>query len=164
MSDGYNSHSSSFPWHGSGQGAGDSPAHWIVISDMCIAAYNETACLWHVYHPNGWLELSYGIDGFIDDMTQILALDEEIMADKLVQVAQTNVNLWNALINISGRALNAAKSCWSLFWWKFTATGKPVLVEPEDLSTKPLTIATEEGEQIKLHQTSTSKAVKLLGV
>ena len=164
ISKGFNHHSQEFPWHGSGQGTGDAPPWWLVVSDPVICAYNSKAHLWYVYHPDGWLETTQSVEIFIDDSSQILALDDSVMLHDLHTFMQENTDLWNGLITATGGGLNPSKGCISIFTWTFDDDGTPSLVEPGEMVFNPITLQTQTGKCIPLQQTQTSDAVRLLGV
>lgn len=129
---------------------------------MCV--YNNEAKLWTVYHPDGQLETQIGIDAFIDDSAQILALEKDVSLDELHQAMQDNSDLWNGLITATVGALNPTKGCCSIFCWSFEDEGTPYLLEPGEMDFDPLTMKITNGKLVEIRQTKQTDAVRLLGV
>ncbi len=150
------------PWYGSGQGAGDSPARWVVITDTMIKAYNTQAKPWKVCRSNGTVSHELSVFAYVDDTTILVALEEDTPLETLMQAAQHNLTTWHGLLHSTGGALNPDKSCWSLFQWEYNHHGNATLQNPG--TTSPITLSNPNGVTKPLRQTTTSEAVRLLGV
>jgi len=66
VSKNYNQHSPNNPWHGSGQGAGDAAARWIVQANSMIKAYQSHTDTFPLQSPNNYHTLPLSIDAFMD--------------------------------------------------------------------------------------------------
>ena len=113
----------------------------------------------HIYHPDGWEEITAGVDAFVDDTTQTLAVDDDAMSEDLCNDMQMNSNLWNGSALATGGALNPQKGCCSIFQWSFTPDGLPHLLEPGEFEFDPIALQTNTGERLPMQQTRTSDAV-----
>jgi hypothetical protein len=167
-----NGHSDRHPFHGSGQGAGDSPIRWGLISASMIAAFNSQAARWELHLPDGTHHFTTCIDAFVDDTTMLLALDDECSLQTLVTSFQHNLDIWTGLLRATGGANNIKKSCVSLFLWGFDKHGRAFLrdpnSEPREISLPGLTDITiydpDLRKRLPLRITTPSQATKLLGV
>ena len=167
-----NGHSDRHPFHGSGQGAGDSPIRWGLISASMIAAFNSQAARWEIYLPDGTVHFRTCIDAFVDDTTMILALHDECSLQTLLTSFQRNIDLWTGLLRATGGANNIKKSCVSLFLWGFDKHGRAFLrdpnSEPREISLPGISdisiLDPDSGQRLPLRLTTPSQATKLLGV
>jgi len=62
---------------------------------------------------------------FIDDSSQILALDTSASLQDLQSFMQANADLWNGLIAATGGGLSPPKGCVLIFQWTFNEDGTP---------------------------------------
>jgi len=130
ISQDYNTHSEESPWYSAGQGAGDAAPHWVVLANSLILAYLSQADPWNVQSPDRKLTLTQGFDAFMDNtaMTTV-ATTHQTMAN-IVQIAQTNLDLWNNLLQASRGILNPGKCLWFQFNWDFHPNRTVRLYQP----------------------------------
>ena len=60
-------HCEAEPWHGSGQGAGNSPMLWLFISSTLLDCYETKANGATFATPDGTKEIKICMTGFVDD-------------------------------------------------------------------------------------------------
>jgi len=115
----FNEYSPQHPWCGAGQGAG-ATIRWAVLSHSLLSAYKSQAKLWIVADPTTHVKVTQGIDAFWDDTSLINAINHQQLrtSNELLQTIQTNLNLWNNLLEASGGALNPTKCTWAHFQWQ----------------------------------------------
>ena len=141
-----NQDSNDFPWHSSGQGVGDSPPWWIVVSSSLISACSSMAKTWTTHQPGSQEEAAAGIDAFVDDTMQVLAVNNKLMPDDLRNDMQMNSNLRNGLALATGGMLNQWKGCCSVFQWSFAPEKLPHLLEPGEITLDLTTLQTDAGK------------------
>jgi len=128
----YNQHSDQHPWYGAGQGTGDAASRWVVQSHSLIMAYHSEASIWQLANPTSNETIAMGINAFMDDTNQLLGNDHNGFLAPLLPKAQANIDLWQGLIQASGRTLNPNKCSWTPFLWSFDQLGNAYLMEPPD--------------------------------
>jgi len=105
-----------------------------------------------------------GIDAYMDDTNQLLGNDNNNHLALLIPNAQTNIDLWQGLIQASSGTLNPTKCSWTPFLWPFDQLGNAHLVEPPDHPLYQITALDHKGKRHTLLRNSLDKAVWLLGV
>jgi len=105
-----------------------------------------------------------GIDAYMDDTNQLLGNDAMNSLDPLLPAAQDNIDLWQGLIQASGRTLNPTKCSWTPFLWRYDKLGNAYLTEPPDHPTYHITATDRQGERHRLIPNAPMTAVQLLGV
>jgi len=130
----FNQHLPSNPWYGAGQGAGDACPRWIVQANSLTLAYLIQACMWNLTTPDTTESVQQGFDMFVDDM-DLLSIAAPTQSAKVpIQIAQTNLNLWNELLQASGGKLNPSKCIWFYFFWQADSNGMVYLTNLSDSS------------------------------
>jgi len=83
-------------------------------------AYKTQAKLWKLSNPTQSIHVTQGIDAFCDDTSLIDVVNQEQpqTTTDLIQTTQTNLNLWNNLLEASRGALNPTKCTWAHFQWQ----------------------------------------------
>jgi len=132
ISEEYNTHSEESPWYGTGQGAGDAAPCWVVLANSLIMVYLSQADPWNVQSPDRKLTLIQGFDAFMDDTAMTTVANEHQRMHDVIQIAQTNLNLWNNLLQASGGILNPSKCMWLQFNWDFHPNGTIRLLQPQN--------------------------------
>lgn len=113
--------------HGSGQGALDSPARWIMVSNGITLGFTQARELYEINDPTKTISISTSAKSFIDDTTIVLdaGIGEELRT--FAQTLEINLALLEGLVKAAGGILNITKSSVVLFWWTFDADGDPHL-------------------------------------
>ncbi|KAI2503136.1 hypothetical protein MHU86_11327 [Fragilaria crotonensis] len=124
-------HSREHPIYGTGQGSGNSPAIWCMLSSVLFDCYEETSFLASYHDPTNSIATTIGLLGFVDDcngQTNLFsAEDEHTSIDTLLSQAQHNAQKWAELLHTSGGALELSKCNCHMLKWIFTPQGAPVL-------------------------------------
>jgi len=123
ISSGFNQHSPSNPWYGAGQGAGDACPRWIVQANSLTLAYLTQAHMWNLTTPDATESVQQGFDMFVNDTDLLSVAAPKQLALVPIQIAQTNLNLWNELLQASGGELNLSKCVWFHFFWQADSNG-----------------------------------------
>jgi len=115
----YNEYTPDHPWYGAGQGAGDATIQWAVLSHSLLTAYKSQAHLWTLTNPTSIVQIQQGIDTFCDNtaLTNTNTGENLHTTEELLATTQSNLNLWNGLLESSGGALNPDKCTWAHFHW-----------------------------------------------
>jgi len=130
VSSNYNQHSSTNPWHGSGQGTGDAAARWIVQANSMIKAYQSRTAIFPLHSPNKHHQLPLSIDAFMDDTWLPAPNLTNSTLPEIAAQAQTNLQLWHDILQSSGGQLNPKKCVWMLFHWIHKPSGEAKINVP----------------------------------
>jgi hypothetical protein len=107
------------PFHGSGQGAGDSMTRWGFISDAIIRAYNRHAQSFKLTTPISHLYMQTNIQAFVDD-SHGLILQDPTKQDQINDLIQYNMQTWESLLHAFGGKLEINKCQIIKFQWDYT--------------------------------------------
>lgn len=91
--------------YGTGQGAGNSPGIWLLISNMLFEVYDRHSCGAQFATAGGTEFIRLSISGFVDDtnvVTNMLQPQSEPSTDCLIQRIRHDAQLWSELLYISG--------------------------------------------------------------
>eukprot|EP00957_Ditylum_brightwellii_P010770 816138-Ditylum_brightwellii.AAC.1 len=95
-------HSKTSPVHGSRQGATDASLGWGFKSHICLVQYDKKAYGCKIYDPTEKNMQVRNADMFVDDMTaQHNGGKFDLDEDKLMDITQHNINLWDTTLNIT---------------------------------------------------------------
>lgn len=156
------SHSLHSPIHGSGQGSGNSPCIWLLISSTLCDAHNRMATGASFTTPDQTTTVRTTMVGYVDDCTGTYnnfqpqhELPQHIMEMNMQQDAQT----WNDLLWCSGGILELQKCSYHSLSFTFQRDGTPCpdlscqsTIEIIDCSTG-LTIPISQTPILKPHKT-----------
>ena len=122
-------HCEAFPIYGSGQGAGNSPALWCIISFVLFDVYKEQAVGAYFQSPDGSESVRVHMVGFVDDTSgssnDFLQPTLLPPAHYLLQAKQ-DAQRWNNVLRLSGGALQKSKCSYRFLYYDFTSAGLPV--------------------------------------
>eukprot|EP00957_Ditylum_brightwellii_P124047 9456099-Ditylum_brightwellii.AAC.1 len=97
-----NQHSKNSPVQGSGQGATDAPPGWEFTSHICLVQYKKKAHGCTICNPTETIKQVRNADMFVDDMTaQHNGGVFDLPEDKLMEITQHDINLWDTTLNIA---------------------------------------------------------------
>ena len=100
VSDEFVQHCRFHPWFGNGQGAGDSPTKWLVMSSTLFDEYESQATGALYESPDGSWSLQLFLVGFVDDVRNAINAfghHDATMID-LCRIAQRDCQLWHDLL------------------------------------------------------------------
>ena len=143
-------HSNTHPIYGSGQGAGNSPTLWALISSTLYDCHEAQAYGATFSNPTKTLQTKFTIEGFVDDSNeQVNEFDsnKQPSPTKLIRRMQHDAQLWNDLLWSSGGALELSKCSYHLLHWNFSLSGAPLLQDLSHTEHPPLSIQTARRDQ-----------------
>ena len=123
-------HCELFPIYGTGQGSGNSPVIWCIISSILFDCHATKAHGATFESPDKTISITVYMIGFVDDSTgQVNDFNSDIQPHPsvLINRMRHDAQLWNDLLWSSGGALELPKCTYQVIHWQFTADGSPVL-------------------------------------
>ena len=159
-------HCQLFPIYGSGQGAGNSPAIWCVISTILFDTYDEKANGSVFHSPDGSVSTAIHMIGFVDDTSGSVndfLRDSQAPPEHYIEKAQSDAQRWNDLLSLSGGALNVEKCSYHFLYYTFNVDGLATL-QPDSFGPR-ITIKFHDSDQATpIKQLSSYRSHKTLGV
>ena len=120
------------PWYGTGQGSGNSPVYWLVISSTLFDAYESKAHGALFESPDRTESIQVFMAGFVDDTSNttndFAALQVPSPAD-LIKLATNDAQLWHDILWSSGGALELPKCSYHHIRYTYNHMAKQSLVE-----------------------------------
>ena len=119
-------HCQLYPIYGSGQGAGNSPAIWCVISTILFDTYEDKAHGAIFSSPDGSVTTALHMIGFVDDTSGSVndfLREQPATPDYYIAKAQEDAQRWNNLLSLSGGALNVEKCSYHFMHYTFNVDG-----------------------------------------
>ena len=119
-------HCQLYPIYGSGQGAGNSPAIWCVISTILFDTYEDKAHGATFSSPDGSVKTAVHMIGFVDDTSGSVndfLRDHPASPEHYIAKAQEDAQRWNDLLSLSGGALNVEKCSYHFLYYTFNVDG-----------------------------------------
>ena len=130
ISDATYQHCKIFPIYGTGQGSTNSPAIWVIVCSALFDAH-ESAGHGALYEtPDRTVSLRINMVGFVDDTSGSVnqfSQNTPPSPYKLVELMQSDAQLWSDLLHTSGGALELSKCSYHIMFYDFTSSGAPVL-------------------------------------
>jgi hypothetical protein len=123
-------HCARFPIYGTGQGSGNSPPVWLVISSILFDCYEHKAHSSTFESPNGTIQMRLFRSGFVDNTASFLKkfLENNPPSPKeLISMLTHDSQVWCNLLWKSGRALELPKFMYYFWSYQFTNTERPYL-------------------------------------
>jgi len=122
------SHCTPYPIYGNGQGSGNGPPVWGMISSKLLAAHETKAHGATFMRPDRSQRTKVCMRGFIDDVNSTVnrfeASNQSLTA--VLPLVQHDAQLWNDLLDRSGGALEGPKCALHVATYDFTPAGKPI--------------------------------------
>jgi len=103
------SHSPLFPIHGSGQGSGNSPCIWLLISSTLCDTHTSLSHGATFTSPDGSESVTTSMVGYVDDCTgtyNSFHPQHELTAEEMTNNMQSNAQTWNDILWSSGGMLD----------------------------------------------------------
>jgi hypothetical protein len=158
------SHTPKSPIYGTGQGSGNSPALWLLLSATLFDVHRENANGAIFQDPLGTTSVKMSICGFVDDTNACInewlpQRDGQIgsVLDKVRQDEQ----LWNDLLFITGGQLELSKCSYHLLSFNFKPDGTPV-IRNDKVNPIPI-VDSITGMSVQMKHLSSHKPHKTLG-
>ena len=118
------------PWYGTGQGSGNSPGYWLLISSALLDCFEEKANGAKFCSPDGSNSIKLFMTGFVDDKnarTNMFEATSQPTDAEMIELAQKDAQLWRDLLASSGRKLEPLKCCYYMTKTIFASSGAPTL-------------------------------------
>jgi hypothetical protein len=123
-------HCKTSPIYGTGQGSGNSPTVWLVISSILFDCYESKAHGAIFESPDRSLRLKLYRAGFVDDTASYVNSfcdNNPPSPATMIAMLTHDSQLWSDLLWTSGGALELHKCVYHYWQYNFTAEGKPFL-------------------------------------
>ena len=168
LTDEYVSHTLEMPWFGTGQGSGNSPMYWLVISSTLFDIYEKHASGGAVYQsPDRSMSMKLLQLGFVDDVMNRTAqswetANPEESLKQLIKEASKDSQLWHDLLEASNQTLELKKCNYHFIHYKFAESGAPEVA----LETRPpakLTVKDKNMRPVEIKHVPNDTAIKYLG-
>ncbi len=174
ISDEYAEHTQECPWFGTGQGSGNSPFYWLLISSTLYDLYCSKTTGGATYMtPNKQLQIQIHLLGFVDDVNNRTNISPEIPSEnidsqmhQLIEQANKDGQLWHDILTAANQELELTKCQYHVIRWGFQeATGKPYLADTPDAANPQLPPLVIEGKHqpIPIKSVPSTTAMKYLG-
>lgn len=130
ISDEFYSNCQAFPIYGTGQGSGNSPAIWCIISSTLFSCHQQQAYGAYFCTPDERMSVSLSMIGFVDDSTgQVndFKATEQPTPEFLREIMRHDAQLWSDLLWVSGGLLELNKCSFHQLHFDFASDGTPCM-------------------------------------
>jgi hypothetical protein len=130
VSDEFYTNCQAFPIYGTGQGSGNSPAIWCIVSSVLFACHEDDGHGAYFCTPDKQMSVSLSMIGFLDDSTgQVNDFESNTQPtpEFLRQIMQKDAQLWSDLLWLSGGLLELSKCSFHQIHFDFAADGSPLM-------------------------------------
>jgi len=164
LSESHYSHHPHHPIYGTGQGSGNSPVIWLLISATLFDTYEQNTTGATFETPDRSLSTTIHITGFVDDTNTSLnswTPNHQIPTSHLLPVLCREAQCWNNLLYISGGKLELPKCSFHILEFMFDPDGTPraIIMNPH-----PIHITDSvSGQSIEITPLSAATPQKTLG-
>jgi hypothetical protein len=118
------------PIYGTGQGSGNSPTVWLVVSSILFKCYSAKAHGTRFESPDGSIRIDVYRVGFVDDTCSYVNMflsDIPTTPETMIQLLTHDSQLWCDLLWKSGGSLELPKCTYHFSNYKFASDGTPYL-------------------------------------
>jgi len=162
-------HTKECPWFGTGQGSGNSPMYWLVISSTLYDVYAQHACRGAVFQsPDKSLKTQILQLGFVDDVNNRTNLpwtsiqDPQAHLEELIELASHDSQTWHDILGAANQSLELSKCKCHVMHYAFKPSGEPqMVVEPQPPS--PLRVTDANNQPVTITHVPSDRAIKYLG-
>ena len=136
------SHTPQTPLYGTGQGAGNSPTIWLLISSLLFQLHDRLSHGATFYTVNDTNKLHLGLSGFVDDINAVINADNpqcETPIEQLMIHLQHDAQLWCDILHLSGGKLELGKCTYHALQFSFKPDGTPSVIQDPVLPPLALT-------------------------
>jgi exonuclease III len=163
VTDSFYQHCELFPIYGTGQGSGNSPTIWLVISSTLFDAFETKAHGASYSSPDGTTRIDLFMIGFVDDSAgQTHQTSPPLAPNKLAAQMIHDAQLWGDLLYASGGDLELSKCAYHLVEHKFKSDGTPVM-EPGLIGPRLTLQSGDRKSVITIKQLKVDESYKTLG-
>ena len=126
VTDKYYCNTSTTPLYGTGQGSGNSPFIWTLISSELIHLYSQLAKGVTYQDPDNLIQSNMFMTAYVDDVNAHLSHNNNTSMQEVQNDIQQNSSLWEKLLYASGGKLSSTKCSYYVNKWNFTAIARPI--------------------------------------
>jgi hypothetical protein len=148
VSDEFYENCQAFPIYGTGQGSGNSPAIWCIVSSVLFSCHQDKAHGAFFCTPDEKTSVSLSMIGFVDDSTgQVNSFRDthQPTPEFLREIMKLDAQLWSDLLWLSGGLLELGKCSFHQVHFDFAPDGTPLMR------------AGTFGDPLQVHDESTDK-------
>lgn len=130
VSDEFYENCEAFPIYGTGQGSGNSPAIWCIISSVLFSCHQDQAHGAYFCTPDQQMSVSLSMIGFVDDstgQTNTFVDNDQSRPELLRAIMQLDAQLWSDLLWLSGGLLELSKCSFHHIHFDFTPDGTAMM-------------------------------------
>lgn len=123
------SHCHQFPIHGTGQGSGNSPSIWLLLSSTLFEVHAKLAHGVTFFSPDGHRQVTMTMIGFVDDATSscnVFLPSSQPPLSTILQYMQADAQTWNDLLYCSGGMLELSKCSFHVLHFEYKPDGTPI--------------------------------------
>jgi endonuclease/exonuclease/phosphatase family metal-dependent hydrolase len=148
------------PFFGTGQGSGNSPHIWTLISTELFNLYEEKTQGAIFLSPYGDMQVKVSVTAYVDDVNSHHTSPKNDDINYLLQETQKAAQEWNDLLYISGGKLSSSKCTFYVSTQQLSSTGKSYAKE---VNAPSLKINDRLGGTAEIEYLKTNHAHKSLG-
>jgi hypothetical protein len=130
VSDEFYENCEAFPIYGTGQGSGNSPAIWCIISSVLFSCHQDQGHGAYFCTPDQEMSVSLSMIGFVDDSTgqaNSFVQNDQSQPELLRAIMQLDAQLWNDLLWLSGGLLELSKCSFHHIHFDFAPDGTSMM-------------------------------------
>jgi hypothetical protein len=119
-----------YPIYGTGQGSGNLPAIWCIVSSVLFSCHQEKAHSAFFSTPNKQMSVSLSMIGFVNNSTgQVNSFinNDQSQPKLLWAIMQLDAQLWNDLLWLSGSLLELSKCSFHHIHFNFSHDGTAMM-------------------------------------
>ena len=169
LTDEYVQHTRECPWFGTGQGSGNSPMYWLLISSTLYDVHAQHARRGSIYHsPDKAIKIQIFQLGFVDDVNNRSNLPWDDIADdqdylqELIDQASQESQLWHDILEAANQSLELTKCKYHVMHFEFKPSGKPEMVV-ESQPPAQLQVRDSNNNPVTITHVPSNEAVQYLG-
>jgi hypothetical protein len=136
VTDEFYQHCTISPIDGTGQGSGNSPTVWLVVSSILFHCYSAKAYGARFASPDGSVSLELFRVGFVDDTCSYVNkffADVPPTPEEMIDLLSHDSQLWCDLLWKSGGSLELPKCTYHFSHYKFSLDGQPYIFKVDEL-------------------------------
>jgi hypothetical protein len=165
VSDEFYQNCTAYPIYGAGQGSGNSPVIWLIVSSTLFTCHEQYAYGATFTTPDKSLSVALSMVGFVDDSTgQVndFTAAPQPSPEVLNKCMQYDAQLWSDLLWLSGGLLELPKCSSHHLHFTFEADGRPNIMGGQAGPSLVLT-SSQDGSPVHIPQKSAFAPHKTLG-
>jgi hypothetical protein len=111
--------------YGTGQGSGNSPFIWTLISSEIIKIYHKYVKGAEYKDPQDKYTTNLKMTAYVDDINAHIIHNKNQTTQQIKQEIKRNAIIWEKILYITGGKLSATKCTYYTNKWTFSTTSRP---------------------------------------